>query len=133
MSDETGTPFQGHSARHEAIGSIAEEATRLVGALVDWAKSSNFSQAGEVISSLPIATGSDECAICPVCQVLHIIKGQKPEVYDHLQSAALSMMLAAKAAFDAVNPAEEKPKPGAERININFGSTDKNSPVEDNE
>ncbi len=133
MSDQSGSPFEGHSARHESIGSIAEEATRLVGALVDWAKTSNFSQAGDVISSLPIATGSDECAICPVCQVLHIIKGQKPEVYDHLQSAALSMMLAAKAAFDAVSPAADKPKGGAERININFGTGAEENPAEDNE
>ena len=115
MSEQSGS-----TPGRDQLGSIAEEAARLMSALLDWAKDSNLAHAGHAISTLPIATGSDECAICPICQLLHVIKGQKPEVYDHLQSAGLSLMLAAKAAFDSLNT-EDKTKPTSEKINISFG------------
>jgi hypothetical protein len=107
----------------EPVGTIAEEASRLMAAIVDWAKDTNVAHAGHAaLEALPIATGADECLICPVCQLLHVVKGQKPEVYDHLQSAALSLALAAKAAFDEISPREKK-QTSSEKISINFDDT----------
>lgn len=38
--------------------------------------------------------GSTECRVCPLCRLLGVLRGARPEVYEHL-SAALASLLAA--------------------------------------
>jgi hypothetical protein len=42
-----------------------------------------------------IATGSEDCRYCPVCQVIHVVRDTNPEVRAHLAVAASSLMHAA--------------------------------------
>ncbi len=42
-----------------------------------------------------IATGSEDCRYCPVCQVIHAVRATSPEVKAHLAVAASSLMHAA--------------------------------------
>ena len=42
-----------------------------------------------------------ECAVCPVCAAIAVVRGARPEVIEHLTAAASSVLLAAKAAVDA--------------------------------
>jgi hypothetical protein len=42
-----------------------------------------------------IATGSEDCRYCPVCQVIHAVRTTSPEVKAHLAVAASSLMHAA--------------------------------------
>lgn len=103
-------------SHEDPLGSIAEEASKLFASLADWARSSNHSAA---LGAIPIATGAAECIMCPICQTLHVLRGQKPEVFDHLQAAAIALALAAKAAFEPfVEPTDKKAK--SEHIDISF-------------
>jgi hypothetical protein len=83
----------------EAVGSVAEEAAKLLGALSGWAR-----EHGDVVTAMAdsmshelhdhLATGSPECAWCPVCRTVATIRQTSPEVRAHLASAASSLMMA---------------------------------------
>jgi len=70
-----------------APGSMGEEAAKLVDALSEWARSA---AGGE----LPLATGSTECTLCPVCQLLTVMRRARPETFTHLAEATTSLIAA---------------------------------------
>jgi hypothetical protein len=80
---------------HEPVGSVAEEAAKLFGAVSGWAK-----EHGDGFSGLAddlfehLATGGPDCTWCPVCRTVTAIRETSPEVRAHLTSAASSLMLA---------------------------------------
>jgi hypothetical protein len=84
----------------EPVGSIAEEAAKLLGALQGWA-SGNPGEAASGAAGLVhdlnehIATGGAECRYCPLCQVISAVRGTSPEVKQHLTTAATSLVHAA--------------------------------------
>jgi hypothetical protein len=83
----------------EPVGSVAEEAAKLLGALSGWAREHGdgaAAAADSLASELHdhIATGSPECAWCPVCRSVAAIRQTSPEVRAHLTSAASSLLMA---------------------------------------
>jgi hypothetical protein len=76
----------------EAVGSLGEEAAKLLGAAEGWWR--------EHAPTLALHQGP-ECVICPVCQGLAVLRGSSPEVYEHLSEAVGSLMLAVKAAVES--------------------------------
>ena len=96
-----------------AQGSAAQEATRLFEAVQEWARRTSTG-AGE-----HIATGSPECQLCPVCQLLALLRGSRPEIAGHLADAAGSLLAAVRAAVDAHEREwAARRAPGVERIDI---------------
>jgi hypothetical protein len=95
----------------DPVGSVGEEAAKLFAALSGWARDQgtpNFGAAAgtaagaaaamsETIHTVNehIATGSEDCRYCPVCQVIHAVRTTSPEVKEHLAVAASSLMHAA--------------------------------------
>ncbi len=91
----------------ESVGSVTEEAAKLLHALQDWAKDSGSEYAGAAASAAEgaasavhridehIATGSAECTYCPVCRVISTVRETSPEVRQHLTTAATSLLHAA--------------------------------------
>ena len=77
------------SGDREDIGSVADEAAKLLGALSDWAKDA----AHDV--DRHIATGAEECTYCPVCRTVHAVRGLSPEVRTQLATAATTFLQAA--------------------------------------
>jgi hypothetical protein len=98
MSDDTGS---------DPVGSVADEATKLLRALQGWAQDNGSAYADATASAAAgaastlhgvtehVATGSEECRYCPVCQVISAVRGTPPEVRQHLAAAATSLMHAA--------------------------------------
>jgi hypothetical protein len=87
---------------HE-VGSLADEAAKLLGALSGWARD-QAGEAGEGLSGLAaqaaasahdldehLATGATECTVCPVCRAVHAVRQLSPEVTAHLTAAAASL------------------------------------------
>lgn len=112
MSDPTGPSdgpagAAGGAGDHEPVGSVGEEAAKLLGALSDWARTQGTDYAGTAAGAAGafthaaqginehIATESAECRYCPVCQVIHVLRQTSPEVRAHLSLAASSLMHAA--------------------------------------
>lgn len=80
-------------------GGAAEEASRLVDALGEWlaGRASGFgSHRGS------IANGSAECRLCPLCQLIGVLRDHRPEIAGHLDDAMTSLLAALRAALTAV-------------------------------
>ena len=98
----------------EPVGSVAEEAAKLLGAFSGWAK-----EHGDGLSSFTdglhehVATGSAECTWCPVCRTVAAIRQTSPEVMAHLSTAASSLMLAVAGMMAPPQPGRDG---GVERI-----------------
>ena len=82
---------------HDPVGSAAEEAAKLIGAVSEWARDLGSSIGGNLGSGIEehLATGAPECTYCPLCRTVHIVREASPEVKTHLAEAAAALMQAA--------------------------------------
>lgn len=71
---------------------VGEEAARLLEALHEWF-------AGGA-GGLGLATGAAECQLCPLCRLLAVLRGTRPEVFGHLTDAATALLAALRAVVD---------------------------------
>lgn len=113
------------------VGSLAEEATKLFGAISGWARehgeeaghaAAGFaSQAADAARNVDehLATGSAECTVCPICRTVHAVRELSPEVKTHLAVAATSLMQAAAGVLATVVPPEGRTRTaGVEKIDL---------------
>lgn len=123
------------------VGSLAEEATKLLGAINDWARE-HGSGLGESVSGMSdratdqataaahdlnahLATGAAECTVCPICRTVHAARHLSPEVKNHLASAAASLMHAAAGILaTAVPPTDPASGTGVEHIDLDEPTDD---------
>ena len=101
------TDAQGPQPADPEIGSLGEEAAKLLGALSNWASeqqagpgapwSDLAAQAAEAFHEVDehLATGAAECTYCPICRTVHAVRQASPEVRAHLATATASLLQAA--------------------------------------
>ena len=106
MTDEHQTGPEGEQPE---VGSVGEEAAKLLGALSGWARDQGgdtgaglgglAAQAADSLRDVNehLATGGAECTYCPICRTVHVIRETSPEVRAHLVSGASSLLQAAAA------------------------------------
>lgn len=68
-------------------GPLAEEAARLVEAIGEWARDN-------IGAAPPVAGTGPECQVCPLCQLLALVRRTQPETFGHLADASASMVAA---------------------------------------
>jgi hypothetical protein len=119
----------GPGGPQEPVGSVGEEAAKLLGALSSWARDQGEDYAGSAADaagvfasavqdvSEHIATGGEDCRYCPVCQVIHAVRNTSPEVRTHLSVAASSLMHAA-AGLLATDPEDQSKSSPVEKIDL---------------
>jgi hypothetical protein len=130
-----GEPGKGHGDGGQHVGSVSEEALKLVGALSDWARD-HGSDLGAGLGGLAdhataaargldgqldehLATGAPECTWCPVCRAVHVVRQTSPEVRAHLAVAASSLLQAAAGLLATAVPDDGRDRPGGvERIDL---------------
>lgn len=96
--------------KDEPVGSVGDEAAKLLGVLAGWA-SEHARDLNE-----HVATGDAECLYCPICRTVHAVRGASPEVRNQLATAASSFLQAAAGLLAAANPAE--PTSRVQRIDL---------------
>jgi hypothetical protein len=121
----------------EQIGSVADEAAKLFGALSDWARD-HGPDLGQGLSGLAsqaaasaqevnehIATGAEECTYCPICRTVHVVRQASPEVRTHLALAAANLMQAAAGILAAASSDDSGSgaarREGVEHIDLDEG------------
>lgn len=113
----------------EVVGSVAEEAVKLLGALSGWARENGdglYDGLQDGMSSIAdelhdhVATGTQDCAWCPVCRTVAAVRQASPEVKAHLSTAASSLMLAVSGLLATRPPARDARRggTGVERIRL---------------
>ncbi len=97
----------------QPLGGAADEAVKLMAALQDWARRTGAA------TEVPLATGSAECRLCPICQAIALVKDTSPEVVEHLSRAADSLLAAFRAAVVAHEASwAHGPTPDVQHIDI---------------
>jgi hypothetical protein len=94
----------------DPVGSVGDEAAKLLGALADWASGHVGDRAREVNEH--IATGDAECLYCPICRTVHAVRSASPEVKAQLAGAASTFLQAAAGLLSAAGHAD----PSASRV-----------------
>ena len=92
-------------------GSFAEESARLLAALQEWAAKGRTTARGLADGLESSAEGmghSPECAVCPICQAVRLLRNTRPEVAEHLSDAATSFL----SALAAMVPGDAEAAPG---------------------
>lgn len=119
----------------EPVGSVGEEAAKLFGALSEWAREQGPEYAGTATGAAGafgdalkdlndhVATGSQDCRYCPVCQAIHVVRQTSPEVRTHLAVAASSLMQAA-AGMLATHPRDGSATAPVEKIDLDTDGSD---------
>lgn len=114
MSGERGAPD---------VGSVAEEAVKLLGALSGWARDASRGLDEH------LATGAPECTACPVCRTVHAVRELGPDVKAQLASAATSLLSAAAGLLATDVP--DTHAAGAEHIDLDDATEWPDEPEED--
>jgi hypothetical protein len=105
----------------EPVGSVAEEAAKLAGAMADWAKEHGGAGWADTVSALAhdvdghVANGED-CRYCPLCRGIQVVRSASPEVREHLASAISSLAQAATA-YLSTSPSDGR-EAGVEHIDL---------------
>ena len=104
---------------NDGVGSLAEELTKLMGAVSGLAERTSTgagdgpraSTAGDSADPGPDATGAEHgphiadgsaaCQICPVCQTIAFVRTASPEVREQLSASAASLAAAARGVFES--------------------------------
>jgi hypothetical protein len=105
----------------ESVGDLGEEAAKLFAAAQQWWRESHGDPAGFAGDDAEhTAHVGPECAICPLCQLLAMLRHARPEVFEHLAGAATSLVHAVKATFEHQGGGWSRPDgtPTVERIDI---------------
>jgi hypothetical protein len=98
------------SSEDEPVGSLGDEAAKLLGVLAGWASE----HAHDVNEHL--ATGDAECLYCPICRTVHAVRDASPEVRTQLATAASSFLQAAAGLLAAADTGE--PVSRVQRIDL---------------
>ena len=76
------------SAAQEPLGSAADEAVRLVGALRDLVSGPGAEH---------LATGSSECQVCPVCRAISLLRDADPQTVGRAAESVVTLATTAAA------------------------------------
>ena len=98
------------------FGSVGDEAAKLLEAVQDWARST-FGEG----ASARMSTGSPECEWCPLCQLVAVLRGDRPETTEKIVAAGTAMMSALRSLLDPpASPTdhEEAPPARVQRIDL---------------
>lgn len=108
----------------EAFGAAAEEAARLVDALGQWLAARTASKPSGPVDlgyvNTHIATGAAECKLCPLCQLISLMRHSSPELATRLNETLEAVLALARTAIDGLERqrAEKPAGSGFETINI---------------
>ena len=94
-----------------APGSVGDEAAKLVEALSEWAR-------GAAGGELPLATGSEECTLCPLCQLISLARRARPETFTHLAEATTAFLAAVRTVVETHDHGHSNGRSGVERIDL---------------
>jgi hypothetical protein len=99
------------------VGSVAEEAAKLLGALSDWAQDAGLGPGQHAHEHL--ATGAPECTWGPICRTVHAVRQIDPAVRAQLADAVTTVVhTVAEVVRAAAAPPRRSGAGGVEHIDL---------------
>jgi hypothetical protein len=93
-------------ATADPFGAAAEEAARLVDALGQWLAARSAARPSGPVDlgylNTHVATGSAECKLCPLCQLISLLRTSSPELAHRMDEAMEALLALARVALDGV-------------------------------
>ncbi len=89
---------------------VAEEAARLAEAVQEWLTNAS--------AGLPVGHDAETCRICPLCQLLAMLRGTRPEVFDHLARAGTELIAALRVTVEGQEARWRSQRGDVEHIDI---------------
>jgi hypothetical protein len=86
-------------------GTIGEEAVKLLDAVQEWLRREPLSE--------HLATGAPECTWCPICQLVAVLRGERPDVNEKVASVVATL----RAILDGVD-ARSAQQPRVQHIDL---------------
>jgi hypothetical protein len=96
---------------HGEPGPIGEEAAKLLAAAQDW-----FHRTLGDPAAARIATGAPECAWCPLCQLISVLRGDRPEISEKLAETQAAVAGLLHALADGVGGFRPSAHPNEGRV-----------------
>lgn len=84
---------------------MGEEAAKLLEAVQDWLRRPPLSE--------HLATGAPECTWCPICQLVAVLRGERPDVNEKI----VSVVTALRAMLDG-GDVQSAPQPRVQHIDL---------------
>jgi hypothetical protein len=97
-------------------GPLGEEAAKFFAAAQDW-----FHRTLGDPATARIATGAPECTWCPLCQLISVLRGDRPEIAEKLaetQAAVAGLLRALADATGGVRPSAQPNGARVQRIDL---------------
>jgi hypothetical protein len=112
----------------DPVGSVGDEAAKLLGALADWAGD----HVGDTVRDVNehLATGDAECLYCPICRTVHAVRQASPEVKAQLTTAASSFLQAAAGLLAAAGHSEP-PRSRVQHIDLDTDADESDVDVDE--
>jgi hypothetical protein len=101
-----------HDHRADDLGDIGDEAAKLLATVQEWARRT-FGE-GE---NAHLATGGPACEWCPLCQLVSVLRGARPEATEKIVAAGSAVLTALRAVLDHPAPTAQ-PQPRVQRIDL---------------
>lgn len=95
------------------FGSVGDEAGKLLDAVQDWARTT-FGEG----ASARMSTGSPECEWCPLCQLVAVLRGERPETTEKIVAVGTAVMSALRSLLDPPASPEEGPAARVQHIDL---------------
>jgi len=94
-------------------GTLAEEARRLAEAFSDWSHD-------HTVGLAAAAGTSEDCRYCPLCQLIAVVRGQRPEVTARLMESGAALLDAVRALLTPAGGegTEPDPPPSVQHIHV---------------
>lgn len=95
-------------------GTLAEEARRLAEAFSDWSHD-------HTVGLTEAAGTSPECRHCPLCQLIAVVRGQRPELSARLVESGAAFLDAVRSLLrpsDDGRVGEDQPPPTVQHIDV---------------
>jgi hypothetical protein len=110
----------------EAVGSVAEEAAKLLAGAQEWARRT-FAE--EPSGQADGSHQPSECGWCPLCRALSLLRGERPEATEKVVAAGTALLGAVQAWLESATPGpvpgdsagaddRDAPRPRVQRIHL---------------
>ena len=85
----------------DEVGSLADEAARLADAARTWARGDAPGRGSAAVGHM--ATGDPACCVCPVCTVIVLLRGERPELTGRLAESLAGLVTAGQGLLETLS------------------------------